>query len=240
VETYWRLGLASGDIIRQQLTPYRLLHARHGLSVANMAMDFAPMAEHELRDQVEHLVDIAKLNPNFRLFSVDGDPLDILPEAYRSGFIVDHELAMLAAPTYTESDFPTMLRAENGAERTQIAEFILDQFPHRRDPQLRKLIIRANVLSDHELYVAGSLRAPFGALMLSQTEHSIGLYNLCVGYQHRSQGWGKRLVHFAQKVAAIQKKPLVLQSDQRLRDFYENLGCQYVGSFRAMKLRSLL
>lgn len=236
IETYWRLGLTVGDLTNHQQTPFRLLTSPRPLSVANMALDFQDRDPAQVRAHLHDLREVAVRYPSFRVLSCDGDPVDLVQFAPAVGMEVENRLHLLTASLPRQSDL-TLSEATESLDRVRIAEFMVDQFPHRRNPELRALIVRANSQAEHRLCYLGAPSHPQAALMLSETPSGVGLYNLCVAPKLRGKGLGSQLFCWAEKWASERTKPLVLQSFPQLLPFYERQGCVVVGEFRSLRLR---
>lgn len=236
IETYWRLGLTVGDLTNHQQTPFRLLTSPRPLSVANMALDFQDRDPALVQAHLVELRKVAARYPSFRVLSCDGDPVDLVQFAPTVGMEVENRLHLLTAASSCQSGL-VLSEATEENDRVRIAEFMVDQFPHRRNPSLRELIVRANSQAKHRLFFQGVAAHPQAALMLSETPNGVGLYNLCVTPKLRGQGLGSQLFGWAEKWARERTKPLVLQSFPQLLPFYERQGCVVVGEFRALRLR---
>ncbi|RYG43884.1 N-acetyltransferase, partial [bacterium] len=74
-----------------------------------------------------------------------------------------------------------------------------------------------------------------GAMMISATGETLGLYNLCVAPRKRGAGVGTELVRWVRAHSPI---PVTLQCDRRLESWYRKIGFRTEGALRFFGLAS--
>ena len=115
-----------------------------------------------------------------------------------------------------------------GDERLAVAEFMVDQFFWRQEPDMKRIILEATVDSCHELWRFGEPDID-AAVMTTRTAGSIGLYNLCVRRALRGAGLGSALVRSVQSMGREDAVPVVLQCDTVLEAWYRQLDFKKTG-----------
>ncbi len=228
VETYSGLAASVVGVREAQLDGCRLFAHKTPLSLCNFAIDFRTTSE-ELGELADQLAQLNRERPHMRIFVVDGDQPAGIGRALTDCGLT--KLGVLTQMVYSEQAGPSieLVLSSNEEERTRLAKFMVANFFWRREMVLRTTIVEATVSSPHQLYGAWIGQELVGAVMLSETARSMGLYNLCVEPRRRKRGVGTRIVQACAQIADTRSKALVLQTEARLVPWYENNGFRSFG-----------
>lgn len=126
-----------------------------------------------------------------------------------------------------------LYEAHDADSRLRVSQFMAEQFFPFTPGESRMLVARSTATSLANLFYMGVGGSPQAAMMLSKSEKSVGLYNLCVEGQMRGQGLGTALVESAQALADKYGLPLTLQCHASLRKWYEGQGFRQTGTLNA-------
>ncbi len=167
------------------------------------------------------------------LCSADGfsGSAEVLHEA---GFSFRYRLVGMGWTGGRPEDAPAVIRfAQGDAERREVAQFMVDQFFSSSPGAVRDAVLVATWKCEHRLASLVEDGVRIGAVMLVSGPGAlptVGLYNLCVDYRRRGEGFGRALVAAVQEEAIRAGRPVVLQCDESLVGFYESLGFARCGA----------
>jgi GNAT superfamily N-acetyltransferase len=207
------------------------------LSVGPPGVAFATFAgRFNWRDREEAILGLQDLRLQTQtpsLFRLDGDP-PVLTEdfLFLEGWVIKYELVQMAWESGSIESSVELLSAETPADRIEVASFMTDQFMIQGRPEMRQLIISATSRSPLDLYRLRGHHGLLGAVMLSETDQCLGLYNLCVDQQLRGKGTGSKIVSWVQQKSLELGKPIVLQCSPELKGFYRSCGFRVSGSMQ--------
>lgn len=124
----------------------------------------------------------------------------------------------------------TMREAEASADRDRLAMFMADRFFGRYREAMRAGIARSTSEAQSlRLFATPDLDRPVGAVLLTETEGALGLYNLCVRPEERGRGLGAEIVRWVLAAAHARGERVTLQCDDRLAGWYRRFGFATVG-----------
>lgn len=232
-QTYFSLArLLPGTTISQR-RGYRLARSPHRLSFGNFAAAFDGFVsvEETLRDLREDASHPCGL---WIYVAEDWAPEGLINALIAEGYTVRQTLSQLTT-TLPGQPWRGLVPCETAHTRMIAAKFMAEQFFPSAPAKAKSLVAHATASSDHHLLNFELHMRPLASMMLSESEQSIGLYNLCVARNKRKLGYGGQMVRAAMSMAAQQGKPLVLQCHGSLRGWYESLGFEYVGEFLAFQ-----
>ena len=207
------------------------------LSVGPPGVAFATFAgRFNWRDREEAILGLQDLRLQTQtpsLFRLDGDPAVLTEDfLFLEGWVIKYELVQMAWESGSIESSVELLSAETPADRIEVASFMTDQFMIQGRPEMRQLIISATSRSPLDLYRLRGHHGLLGAVMLSETDQCLGLYNLCVDQQLRGKGTGSKIVSWVQQKSLELGKPIVLQCSPELKGFYRSCGFRVSGSMQ--------
>lgn len=207
------------------------------LSVGPPGVAFATFAgRFNWRDREEAILGLQDLRLQTQtpsLFRLDGDPAVLTEDfLFLEGWVIKYELVQMAWESGSIESSVELLSAETPADRIEVASFMTDQFMIQGRPEMRQLIISATSRSPLDLYRLRGHNGLLGAVMLSETDQCLGLYNLCVDQQLRGKGTGSKIVSWVQQKSLELGKPIVLQCSPELKGFYRSCGFRVSGSMQ--------
>lgn len=153
------------------------------------------------------------------------------------GFSDAYTLALMNRKHPLEDEDIEPLEACPESGRREITKFMAQQFFARSGQSTIDLVANATANGKNlDLYgfrSKGLISRLFAAAMLVDSEGALGLYNLCVDGSQQGRGHGSRIVkQFISKAQNEGKKP-VLQCDEKLVNWYSNLGFERAGRLNA-------
>jgi GNAT superfamily N-acetyltransferase len=228
VWTYVELARALPGAIVERREAFVSCIAPISLSFCNFALDFdaARLAEPE---EIAHLDDLTEGCPSFRAFHLPYREDDPVPDILAArGWKCQHSLVQMGWTPEPGETGPPLRPCEARPERLAVAEFMVDQFFWRQEPDMKRIILEATVDSCHELWRFGEPDID-AAVMTTRTAGSIGLYNLCVRRALRGAGLGSALVRSVQSMGREDAVPVVLQCDTVLEAWYRQLDFKKTG-----------
>jgi GNAT superfamily N-acetyltransferase len=192
-------------------------------------------------EAVREAARLGKERPFFNLYHPNADPSKAEP-FYRFGFDIAYRLVEMMAPPDPIGSSTELVPAIGDSDRFHIASFMTDQFFSSHSHELRRRIAAATASASGLSLQTLSLLPDFptAAVMLHEVGESLGLYNLCVQPAFRRQGNGQKVVEWVRSKAYQAGKPVVLQCDPRLQDWYERLGFDAVGDLEVWTIRKSL
>ncbi len=235
VHTYLELARALPEARVTKQAGFTSVVGEIDLALCNFVIDMRLGTTEALIEEGLHLLSELTLGrPSFRVFGLDGDEPSDLPDRLEAcGFELQHELAQMIYRHPQSAGTPLIAIARAESEREEISGFMATQFFWRQDQNLRRAVVMATSRSVHELYGCRERGELVGAVMLTETPDSIGLYNLCVAKPRRGHGLGRKIVELCGEIANSRGKNLVLQADSHLDDWYVHLGFERVGTIQA-------
>ncbi len=223
VDTYTKLAQVMPGVTVRDFGHHLRAESKLDMVMGNFAIRFDASSEN-LTECLDDLELAARRHRTFRIFLLDGDrPSSLRFLLEGRGFLHQDQMHQLACLTDGENP-PEMLEATAPDERTAISQFMVRCFFLRRDPGLRRVVTRATADSGHRLFYLGSLQDPLGAVMLTESPGSVGLYNLCVSPPHRERGLGGQILRFARHFAFRSGSPILLQCHPSLTIWYAKQG----------------
>jgi ribosomal protein S18 acetylase RimI-like enzyme len=230
--TYESLASAVPETKFEEKYGWRLVLGPEDMSFCNCAGGFdlgAPDARRAVRELALKSIE----RPALVVYSITGDQPETIPAVLEEeGFRTKHQLVQMAlrpTPIEPEAD---LKEAPNMILRRSIAMFMSTQFFSSSPREYRRKISQATAASNHRIFAYGHLHAPAGAVMTSESEESLGIFNLCVREGIRGEGLGTRMVKTLQAEAAEKGLPIILQCEAGLTNWYERLGFEKIGIVR--------
>lgn len=158
----------------------------------------------------------------------------------KQGFRNTHVLQVMSvAPVVPPGGLP-LEKAESIESRTDVAEFMISQFPSTYPDWIKDEVRDATANAEGlDLYTLKEDGQIIAAMMLRRNESCIGLYNLCVRIEDRRRGYGKMLVTMAKRHASNLRIPLILQCDRNLAAWYQEFGFVKSGKIEVYNLSHL-
>jgi ribosomal protein S18 acetylase RimI-like enzyme len=120
--------------------------------------------------------------------------------------------------------------------RLKVATMMAEEFFASSPLSVRRTVALATARSPHDLLVLAERGETVGAVMVSRTSRSLGLYNLYVPPDRRGRGFGSLVVSSALRTAREEGRVPVLQCDRGLVPWYFRLGFEETGELRALTL----
>ncbi|MGV3618635.1 MAG: GNAT family N-acetyltransferase [Fimbriimonas sp.] len=224
--TYINLGLAVPGTERIQEEGFAGCLGTFEHAVCNFAagLSLDPWSARRLRE-------LALSRPAFHIYSLSDDrPAHRAELLERQGFRISYRLVQMGAEPGDPGPYVELSPAESVPDRLKVAAFMGTQFFSRQASAFRQRVATATAhATDLALYELVERHHRLGAVMLCQTENSVGLYNLCIAAARRGKGLGRSIVGWARAKAAAEGLPVCLQCDARLAGWYEHLGFRRIG-----------
>lgn len=210
---------------------YTQTSSRAPLTICNMVIDcnFKPVVTREVGGQLQIA---ASESSSFRIFHITGDtPSNLSDQLAKFGFAPEYTLHLLTSDGESRpvSGLELVVAA---AARLEVIEFMVSMFFNRRDPVVMRHVLAANQASPFEIWRIPGRGRPSGAVMLVETEGTLGMYNLCVAPNRRGQGLGERILEFCLAQAHARGKKLTFQADHRVVSWYRERGAFEIGSVK--------
>ena len=229
VATY--LALASGlPGVTSEVSPnYTLVKGRWPLSFCRFAAGFRGLDP----DAAAGLAGVAKAVGGLWAFVMPGDEPPHAEVALReAGFQWRHRLANLygVGPGQFSEEFVV---ADDTPTKLAVGRFMAEQFFDDTAGIGQDMLARATAESGLGIYWSSNSIGIQAAMLLSESNGAVGLYNLCVHRRLRFRGFGRQVLHHAMAVARSQGKPLVLQCKESLVPWYVKSGFIQSGEMHA-------
>ncbi len=183
-------------------------------------------------DATSEVVARAESHPYFRVHVMSGDtPASAAGALEAAGLKEVYRLSLMAATSGGSKD--DRVRVVEGDEIARVVEFVVDQFfwshpvPFRR--QISLVSLRAGDAGRQIFMAIEGAGGLLGAATLFRSEHSVGIYNVCVRASHRGSGIGRALVAHGMALASNLSPNIVLQCDPGLVGWYREFGFSEVG-----------
>jgi len=199
-----------------------------------------PIGNFAIRFQGETLppkpVDEALRSPSFRLYTLSGDcPEDLNKRLLGIGMKLRYQLSGMSVGTTRHRGENDLVSASTAADALDVARFITATFFWRSTRTVREQLasIMAASYPNHEFYAVRDKRGIIAAGTLTLDAEVIGLYNLCVRPDVRSQGVGTSVFTELGRIASARASHVVLTCDPDLVPWYAHRGCTVAGSLEA-------
>ena len=180
----------------------------------------------------------ARLQPALRVYVLSGDGPHKLEESLvTAGFSPVHRLIQMAwypARTLGREEWS---QAQSSNDRRRVSSFMVQQFFAMNAAEFRELVVEATTQGPHELWQINDDDSIVATAMVSETQHALGIYNVCVESTKRRRGYGTALMRSAQIQAQERQLPLLLQCDEALSGWYRELGFQVFGEMHSFQRR---
>lgn len=184
----------------------------------------------------ERVVEEAMQKPHFRAFFLPGDrPDDLEQQAVGAGLRERYALTGMIL----DQPFPhreAIIEAETEETVERVTGFITDTFfwrSHRRSRQLLSQVMAAAHPQHRYFYLEDEVGI-IAAGTLTLDAEVIGLYNLCVRGDARSQGVGSSFTSELSHRAKDLGDHVALLCDDSLVPWYSRQGYRQIGSLRAL------
>ena len=249
IETYLGLARAVPEATTQLRDGFIYAEGPRDLSFCNFAAGFGPTENYSQR--LDWLTQVGKARSGFWVFCIDGDEPVRMNDALRHrGFVMRQSLRQMVADP-VRSDEPEVFidravqEVKGLGERLEVCRFAARTFFKRTSPESQERIAEATARSGHRLLAQFDDQGSTAAMMLCESPGAVGLYNLCIRPEMRRQGLGAGMVWYALRWAEHQRKPLILQCDPELEEWYVRLGFHQFGTvyaytFGSTKLRDII
>lgn len=207
------------------------------LSIGPPGVAFATFAGRfswkDREEAIQGLQDLSQQTQSPNLFRLEGDPAILTEDfLFLQGWVIKYELVQMAWDSGSVESSAELTPALSVAERYEVARFMTEQFMIQGRPEMRQLIISATANSPLGLYRLKGPKGIFGAVMLSETDQCLGLYNLCVDQELRGKSTGTQILRWVQARSLELGKPIVLQCSPELKGFYRSSGFRVSGSMQ--------
>jgi predicted N-acetyltransferase YhbS len=205
------------------------------VSFSNFVAGFDWPAEHA-DAWIDELLEVVLVRPVLWLF-VDSDdsPSDLESRLRARGATVRQTLVHMASSA-DAPDAEALIEVTGRAERLRVAELMTEEFFGSSSLPVKQAVAAATAASSHELLARTERGEVVGAVMVSRTTRTLGVYNLSVRPDRRGAGIGSSIVKAVQRLARSEGREVVLQCERRLVPWYFRLGFREFGDIRAMAL----
>ncbi|MEZ0327557.1 MAG: hypothetical protein ACAH95_16785, partial [Fimbriimonas sp.] len=188
-ETYFSLGLAVAGAKRHEEIGFSCCLGSLPHPICNFALNLNldPWSVQRLRE-------IASSSRDFQVYHAPGDtPEEPDSLMRRAGFMPSYRLVQMVAEP-AQSSSVHVLEAETEDDRTELARFMIDQFFAHQHSSFRRIVTQATADSGLDIRAIKDGNEITAAMMLCQTDASIGVYNLGVRSAKRNRGIGSHMV----------------------------------------------
>jgi ribosomal protein S18 acetylase RimI-like enzyme len=177
------------------------------------------------------LHDLAVRKRAFHVYSLPTDQPSHRGELLeRVGFRQTYRLCQMICEPSSAPDAADLSHAKGYHERLRLTEFMVTQFFSRQPYGFRRQVSEATAAAESlELLYTEYRGRTVGAVMLSDHDGMLGIYNLCVAPEHQSRGWGISIVAAVLERAARSGAPVTLQCEPKLESWYTKLGFRTIG-----------
>ncbi|MCW5940020.1 MAG: GNAT family N-acetyltransferase [Fimbriimonadaceae bacterium] len=185
---------------------------------------------------IDELLAVVVKQPVLWLF-VDSDdmPADLESRLRDRGATVRQTLVHMVS-TGDALDADALDEMSGHAERVRVAELMTEEFFGSSSLPIKRAVAVATADSSHDLLARSEEGELVGAVMVSRTTRTLGIYNLCVRPDWRGRGIGSSMVRAVLSLARSERRQVVLQCERRLVPWYFNLGFKECGDIRALAL----
>lgn len=158
----------------------------------------------------------------------------------RAGFQRQFSLVRFSSPEGFDAMPVQLVEVASGADRRKVANFMTEQFFGRAKTEFREVVTRATSgASRLRLAITGSMQDIRGAVMVCDLPEAFGIYNLAVRPDCRRRGIARGILQtlwHTVRATPGDRRPIVLQSDPNLADWYRELGFRELGQLEAYVL----
>lgn len=235
IRTYLGMAKGLGGCRLVQGQAFKILESPMDLVLGNFVIEFDSDLEiHRVVEFLHEVRENMRTKPSFRVFLCDGDR----PEGLATG-LLSAGMTLAYRVEQFFGDFPgeecSRACLVEPQRRPEVGEFMVETIHRMRPGDTREAIIRSIVHSPHEIWAYEANGCLLGAALLSESEHAVGLYNLCVLPEARQNGIGTEMVNHCLQAAYTRKKPLVLQANAQNGRWYERMGLKNSGKLEAYR-----
>ncbi len=229
------VGSVEGAVVTRPMG-FTLVRGPGYFSFCNFAAGF-DVQGNDVEGAIELLREQAEDCFGFYVFAMSGDtPADLIEILEARGFERRQQLVGMASADLPQHKEIGAKVVTDPAERKLVSSFMAKQFFWRMPREARDAIAVSTAASSHTVWSVGPAAEPDAAVMLVEQERSVGLFNLCVRPELRRNGLGSDLVRGVQVAASKSGRPVVLQCEPELADWYKYLGFEAVGTVDALTL----
>lgn len=235
LQTYVSLAEGLGDTKIQRIHEMTVVTGEPNVSFGFFAAGFDPNYDQDAR--LRWLAKFAGDHPRFWVFHNAGDsPSDMLDDLVAAGFekVVALANLVLTDEANTGSQVCPDLQEAIGADRLDVAAFMVDQFFENLNPVSQRKVKMGTASSQNRLFYIKEGREIIASVMVAEQEQSLGLYNLCVSHRRQEQGIGSDITRHVCHLAKTVNLPVVLQCRDDLVNFYGKFGFSEFGRFHAL------
>lgn len=239
LETYLGLARAVPEATTQLVDQCLYVTGPRELSFCNFAAGFDWTEFPERR--LAWLVETGQKNSGFWVFCMDGDePARLDSQLQARGFMMRQNLVQMIfeGSAHPKRSDMVVLEATVDGARDALCLFAARTFFTRTAERSQRRIAEATARSGHRLWGVWDEHGPVAAMMTSESFSAVGIYNLCVRTDQRHRGTGSAMVAHALSLAESANKPVVLQCDPNLSDWYAVQGFRAFGSVQAYTFSS--
>ncbi|MBS1704443.1 MAG: GNAT family N-acetyltransferase [Armatimonadetes bacterium] len=236
IHTYLDLARTLPEAVLSHTEGFWSCQSKVPIVLANFAIGFD---SDNLEATISALEINAAIRPSYRVFVVTGDrPSDLAVHLESGRFQKRSQLSELICENVRVEAPLELVEYSDRSSRMRIAKFMIGNFFWRRDAASRDRIIEATARSTHRLLCFEGTRGPIAAVMLTESDHTLGLYNLCVDPLHRRKGIGTQIFLACATRASMDGKRLVLQTEDVLKPWYLRCGCKEFGEVCSFAYRN--
>jgi len=237
LQTYEGLALAVPGTNVLRRTGFTLVRGPNDVSFCNYALGFQLSTE-ELEPAMDELVNHAKSEPEFTLFSLTGDlPEDTESVWKRRGFRCVNHLLQLKSSQSPNAEAIQLTEATTDRQRNAMCEFLIGVFFEFTRSKTQVRLTTSMQRSPHRFFSMSEDGRIVAGMMLVESPNATGLYSLAVNPSHRSRGLGRSMIRAARDIADARGVQLVLQCAPHLVPWYESCGFETFGSARTFLYR---
>lgn len=214
--TYLAIGLATEGSRKIVQDGSVICVSRHDHPVGNFAI-----VDHCDEASAKDLAIHASAKDTFHLYvTQNAAPNGTVAALTRHGFRSVHVLQLMWVDSEPERNPIKIELIAPESKRTDIANYMADQFFARRGMNIADSVAQATAESGLGLYEIRVGQDRIGVVMLTETEDSIGIYNLVVAPNLRGRGYGKMILREIRKNAGLDGLGVTLQCEKALSAWY--------------------
>lgn len=162
----------------------------------------------------------------------------------RAGFQRQFSLVRFSSPEGFDAMPVQLVEVASAADRRKVANFMTEQFFGRAKTEFREVVTRATSgASRLRLAITGSMQDIRSAVMVCDLPEAFGIYNLAVRPDCRRRGIARGILQtlwHTVRATPGDRRPIVLQSDPNLAEWYRELGFRELGQLEAYVLDASL
>ena len=233
VETYLQLGLATPEAVVMEDEVFIACLGSYPHPICNFAVRLRldPWSARRLQA-------VASARSTFHVYVLPEDqPTHLAELLARADFGRIYALESMAWEGGAAEASIELAEATDPITRLSTAQFMTRQFFGRQTEEFQSQVRQATSGAEKlGLYHYADRGKTLGAVMLSRTPGTLGVYNLCVLAGSRRRGVGTRIARWCQSVAVIERRTVVLQCDSSLAAWYSKFGFRSLGRVEVFSL----